>query len=350
MGDGRAVEHLDEFAPAQRSGALEQIDGDVEAVGRRGRRAGPQHAARWHLVPLDTDERNGHAAAGAGALGVRAVDLQRAHARLTAGGLNRHGLADGERARPERPRHHGADAVEGEGAVDGEAHAPGVVARRRLRGGRGDGGDQRVESAAGGGGDRDDRGVGERRAGECGADARLGGAASRVIDEVGLRQCHHRVLDAEQREDREVLDGLWHHSVVGGDADQREVDAGGTADHRPHEALVAGDIHDAEPQVVVERELRVAEHDRDAPPPLLLEPVGIDAGQRAHERRLAVVDVAGGPEREVAGHRQALTRAAMTATSASSSSVRQSSSSRPSSMRPRIAGSPVRRAACSEPS
>ena len=45
-----------------------------------------------------------------------------------------------------------------------------------------------------------------------------------------------------------------------------------------------------------ERERREAEIDRDAPSLLLGQPVGIDAGERAHERGLAVIDVARGAE------------------------------------------------------
>ena len=147
-----------------------------------------------------------------------------------------------------------------------------------------------------------------------------------------------------------MLGGLRHHAVVCSDADQRQVDAGRAPDHRANEALVAGHVHDAEAQVVSKGELCVAEHDRDAATVLFLEAIGVRAGECAYQRRLAVVDVAGSTEREVACHRQALTRAATVATSASASSVRQSSSSRPSSRRPRIAGVPVRSASCSAPS
>ena len=45
-------------------------------------------------------------------------------------------------------------------------------------------------------------------------------------------------------------------------------------------------------------ERRVAELDRDPAPLLLGQPVGVDAGERAHEHGLPVVDVAGGAERQ----------------------------------------------------
>ena len=54
-------------------------------------------------------------------------------------------------------------------------------------------------------------------------------------------------------------------------------------------------------RAVGQREVRVADVDRHPPPPLLGQPVGVDAGQRAQERRLAVVDVAGRADDD--GHR-----------------------------------------------
>ena len=65
-------------------------------------------------------------------------------------------------------------------------------------------------------------------------------------------------------------------------------------DHRPHEALVPGDVDHRQPPPVGEVEPRVAERDRDSPRLLLRQPVGVDAGQGLDETGLAVVDVAGG--------------------------------------------------------
>ena len=59
-----------------------------------------------------------------------------------------------------------------------------------------------------------------------------------------------------------------------------------------------------------ELERRVAEVDRDAARLLLGQPVGVLAGERAHEPRLAVVDVAGGADRQ----RHARTAAATSST------------------------------------
>ena len=105
-------------------------------------------------------------------------------------------------------------------------------------------------------------------------------------------------VDPEQLDDREVLHGLRHDAVVGGDDEQEEVDAGRPGHHGAHEALVAGDVDDAEPATAGEIELGVAQLDRDAAFALLAQAVGVLAGQQRDQRGLAVVDVAGGAEGE----------------------------------------------------
>ena len=97
-------------------------------------------------------------------------------------------------------------------------------------------------------------------------------------------------------EDREVLARLRHDAFVGGDDEQRDVDARRAGDHRADERLVAGHVDDADGADAVEHERREAEVDRDAAALLLGQPIGVDAGERAYERRLAVIDVAGGAE------------------------------------------------------
>ena len=104
---------------------------------------------------------------------------------------------------------------------------------------------------------------------------------------------------AEQMQDVEVLLGLRHHAVVGGDDQQHEVDAVRAGEHVADEALVPGHVDDAGRLAVADVEVREAEVDRDAALALLLEPVGVDPGQRFDQRRLAVIDVAGGAEDHV---------------------------------------------------
>ncbi len=108
-------------------------------------------------------------------------------------------------------------------------------------------------------------------------------------------------LDAEQVDDRQMLARLRHHAVVGGDDQQHEVDAGRAGQHVVDEALVARHVDEAEHAAVRRRQIGEAEIDGDAARLLLLQAVGVDAGQRAHQRGLAVVDVAGGADDHGAG-------------------------------------------------
>ena len=101
---------------------------------------------------------------------------------------------------------------------------------------------------------------------------------------------------------------LRARALVRIDHEQEEVDARCAGDHRAHEPLVAGHVDDGELRSVRQLERRVAEVDRDAALLLLRQPVGVLAGQRLDERRLAVVDVAGGTD----GERHARTLAAYT--------------------------------------
>ena len=98
-----------------------------------------------------------------------------------------------------------------------------------------------------------------------------------------------------------MLAGLRHHAFVGRDDQQREVDAADAGQHVLDEALVAGDVHDLDRQPVGRVEVGEAEVDRDAAGLLLRQAVGVDAGERLDQRRLAVVDVPGGADDDVMG-------------------------------------------------
>ena len=102
----------------------------------------------------------------------------------------------------------------------------------------------------------------------------------------------------EQLDDAQVLARLGHDPVVGRHHQQKEVDAGGAGHHGLDETLVTGHVHDAQPAAAGEGQLGEAQLDADAPLLLLLEPVGVAAGEGLDERGLAVVDVSGGAQGE----------------------------------------------------
>ena len=97
------------------------------------------------------------------------------------------------------------------------------------------------------------------------------------------------LLDAENPQDVEVLAGLGHDPVVGGDNEQEGVDPRRPRDHVLDEALVAWHVDQARPPSTREIQLRVPRHDGDTPAVFLFQTVGIRARHVPDERGLAVV-------------------------------------------------------------
>ena len=102
--------------------------------------------------------------------------------------------------------------------------------------------------------------------------------------------------DPQRVEQCEVLDRLRARPVVGGHDEHRGIDLAGADEHVADQPVVAGDVDEVELGAVGQRQMRVADIDRHPAPLLLGQPVRIDPGQRPEQRRLAVVDVAGGPD------------------------------------------------------
>ena len=128
-----------------------------------------------------------------------------------------------------------------------------------------------------------------------------------ALDGVDLRQDDQAGGHLQQTADVEVLAGLRHDRLVGGDHQHHGVEAADAGQHVLHEALVAGHVDErhAEARGLPMRE---AEVDGDAAVLFFLQPVGIGAGQRQHEAALAVIDVPGGADHDVLHGRQRLRR------------------------------------------
>ena len=94
-----------------------------------------------------------------------------------------------------------------------------------------------------------------------------------------------------------MLFGLRHPAVVRRDHEQREIDRPDAGDHVPHEIFVPRHIDHAEREAR-QSEMRKAEIDRDPARFFLRQPVGVGAGERLDQRRLAVIDMSGGGEDE----------------------------------------------------
>ena len=284
---------------AQRPGAGQDRHPGVEAAPGQAGDLGRRHpAAPGDVVAVQPAEVHAHAAPRLHHLGLVVVHLHAAHRGARAAGHDDQAVAGLDLARPQRAGDHRADALEREHAVHGQARRACVAARLRAVRGTLERGQQVLQAAAVPCAHGHQLAAGERRALEEPGHVLLGQLEQLLVHQVGLGQRHHAVAHAQQLDDGQVLAGLRHHAVVGGDDQQEEVHPGGAGDHGAHEALVARHVDDAQPGPRRELQLGVAELDGDAALALLAQPVGVLAGEPRDERRLAVVDVAGGAERE----------------------------------------------------
>ena len=112
------------------------------------------------------------------------------------------------------------------------------------------------------------------------------------VHQVRLGQRDDAARDAQQAADVEVLAGLRLDGFVGRDHEQHQVDAAHAGQHVLDEALVARDVDEAQAQRGRQLQVREPQVDGDAAPLFFLQPVGVDPGERLHQRGLAVIDVA----------------------------------------------------------
>ena len=99
-----------------------------------------------------------------------------------------------------------------------------------------------------------------------------------------------------------MLARLRHHGFVRGHDEHDEIDPPDAGEHVLHEFLVTGDVHERERYIVavVGGQEREAEVDGDTALFFFFETVRIGSGQSTHERTLAVVDMPGGTDDDVA--------------------------------------------------
>ena len=253
---------------------------------------------------LHTGEVGGGALACAGLLHRSSMHLHAAHPHAAGSGAGAHQIdhvvrTDG--SGEERSGDHGAEAFHRERVIERQEERPLLGPRRilLLLHRRGDGSDQLGEPLAGARRDLDDRAFLEEGAFHQLLQLEhqeLAVIGAQPRKQVGLGQRDHAGAHAQQPQHVEVLGGLRHRAFVGGHAEHRHVDAAGGGDHRAQEALVAGNVDHAGGADPGQIEVRVPGFQRDAAALLLGQPIGVDPGERLHQRRLAVIDVAGGAD------------------------------------------------------
>ena len=322
VGGERRRESTDECDRAQR---------DEDAV-RRGRRAiGPgRSGAQQDRAPpevglLDATEVERRASAARGPIHRRTVDLDLANPRLETARHRAHRHPALEGTAPESAGDDRTAALDAEHPVDREARrparetAPADPLDERLQGSA-----ELVEAEARHRRDGHDGCAGEDRPFEEGGRRRDDRGGPGGVDRIGLRHDGDPVRDPEGVEQLEMLDGLGARAVVGRNDEQRGVDLAGPDEHVPDELVVARDVDEVELRAVREGHVGIPHVDRHPPPALLGKAVGIDPGERAEQRRLAVIDVPRGPDDDGHGQPRALRTAAARSPSLAGSTVRKS--------------------------
>jgi hypothetical protein len=114
------------------------------------------------------------------------------------------------------------------------------------------------------------------------------------VHAVRFRDHRGATRHAQQVENVQVLHGLGHDAVVGGDDEEREIDSAHACEHVAYEPLVSRNVDETDQAAAGKRQVREAEIDRNAARFLFRKAVGVHARERFHEQRLAVVDVACG--------------------------------------------------------
>ena len=203
-------------------------------------------------------------------------------------------IVDADLAGMDRAGHHHARAGQHEAAIDREPGKAGgalaALAERqqpRL---------ELVDAVAGEGGHRHDLGTLERGRGKQRLDFGHAVQDLVVVGEIGLGERHQAAIEAQEVDDLKMLDGLRLDALRRRHDEQRCIDAGGTGQHVVHEALMAGHVDEAQLAPVSQVAVGIAEIDGDAARLLFLQAIGIDAGQRFHQRGLAMVDMTGGAD------------------------------------------------------
>src|SRR5213594_204016 len=91
-----------------------------------------------------------------------------------------------------------------------------------------------------------------------------------------------------------MLACLRHHGLLRGDDEHHHVDAAHAGEHVLDEFFVSGNIDEADRCRGVEGEMGETDVDRDAALLFLLQAIGVDAGERLHQRCFPVINMSGG--------------------------------------------------------
>ena len=168
----------------------------------------------------------------------------RAFARATTT-ANANRLPDAHASADERPGHDEAGAPDGEHAIDGNQRAPrGRRSRQRIDE-RKNRGSQPGDAVAGARRGPHDGPQVEPHRRHCPSSFLFRERRPLGVCDVRLGDGDEHAANAEQLGYTQVLAGLGHHAVVGGDGEEQRADARCAGDHRVHQAPMSGDVDEA---------------------------------------------------------------------------------------------------------
>ena len=130
-----------------------------------------------------------------------------------------------------------------------------------------------------------------------------------------------------------MLHGLGHNAVIRGDDQHRQIDTAGTGQHIFDKFLMSGNVYHTGLGAIGPIQMGKAQLDGNAPLFLLDQAVGINARERFHQQRLAVVHMSGGADDHMLHFRLSFKASTIVAKS-DSNRVRTSSKNAPSWIRP----------------
>ncbi|GBD18617.1 hypothetical protein HRbin27_01115 [bacterium HR27] len=104
------------------------------------------------------------------------------------------------------------------------------------------------------------------------------------------------MADVQEVENGQVFPGLGHRPLVGRHDQKSRVEPADAGEHVLDESLVTGDVDDTQPPTTRQGHPGEAEVDGHLALFFFPQPIGIDAGECFHQRRLPVVDVTGGTD------------------------------------------------------
>jgi hypothetical protein len=257
-----------------------------------------EHQASAKRRVLDSGEIYGGSLPGDSAFNGFAAGLHAAHPEPFAGREQFNFIAGCYASGNQRSGDNRAKTFDGEGTIDRQAEVARNIFSRSLLGGSEKSlfqfGQSRSGSCAHG---KNGSALKERTA-QIFFDLQADQAGCVGIDEVAFRQGHDAALHAEEPADIEVLSRLRFDGFVGGDHQQHKIDSRCTCEHVADETLVPRHVDKSKADAAFFQE-REAQIDGDAAALLLLQAVGMRAGQGFDQRRLAVVNMAGSADNYV---------------------------------------------------